>query len=179
MIEAATALLRSWEPPDPRQRTLRARFLTLTEQQPRAAERGCYPDHLTAGALVVAADRASVLLNLHARAGRWFAFGGHCEPGDRSLADTALREATEESGIEELRLDPVPVHLDIHEVGFCDPRGGVRHFDVRFAALAPAGAVPVLSAESHEVRWFPIAALPADLGGDMIELIDAALARLA
>ena len=29
----------------------------------------------------------------------WLQMGGHCEPGDTTLADAALREAAEESGI--------------------------------------------------------------------------------
>jgi 8-oxo-dGTP pyrophosphatase MutT (NUDIX family) len=118
-----------------------------------------------------------VLLNLHRKAGAWFHFGGHCEPGDGSLLATAWREATEESGIEGLRVDREPVHLSEHTVGFCDPRGDVQHLDVRFVALAPAGAEPVVSAESTDVRWWPLDDLP-ELHDDMHELIAAARQRL-
>ena len=36
----------------------------------------------------------AVLLTLHAKARAWFQLGGHCEPGDLTLAGAALREAS-------------------------------------------------------------------------------------
>jgi 8-oxo-dGTP pyrophosphatase MutT (NUDIX family) len=124
---------------------------------------------------VVSADHRQVLLTLHAKAGRWFQLGGHCEPGDASLPDAALREAVEESGIDGLVLDPVPVHLDEHPVTFCGEPGLVRHLDVRFVALAPPDAVPVVSEESTDVRWWPVDALPEPDTG----LVARSLERLA
>ena len=121
-------------------------------------------------------DLDAVLLNLHRKARRWFAFGGHHEPGDASLAATALREAVEESGLADLRFDPEPLHLDRHAVGFCDPRGTVHHLDVRHVAVAQPGAGPRVSDESLDVRWWPVDALP-DLEDEMVELIDLARAR--
>ncbi|MBD8870216.1 NUDIX domain-containing protein [Nocardioides sp. MJB4] len=122
--------------------------------------RSCFPDHLTAGTLVLAADGEAVLLNLHRKARRWFAFGGHCEDQDATLAGAAHREASEESGLKGLRLHPEPVHLDAHRVDFCDPRGTVTHLDVRYAALADPGAEHRASAESVELRWWPLSGLP-------------------
>lgn len=174
----ALEVLETWEPAAGRQRDLRDRFVEHLLARPDAMTRACFPDHLTAGVLVLSDDLDRVLLNLHGKARRWFAFGGHGEPGDRTLAGAALREAVEESGVSGLRLDPLPVHLDEHAVGFCDPRGMVHHLDVRFAALAPPGAVPFLSDESVAVRWWPVDDLP-DLEDEMYALIRAARARFA
>jgi 8-oxo-dGTP pyrophosphatase MutT (NUDIX family) len=118
-----------------------------------------------------------VLLNLHRKARRWFAFGGHLEPGDASLADAALREGTEESGLLGLTIDPEPVHLSLHEVTFCDPRGTVRHLDVRFLARVGAATEPVVSEESLDLRWFPVDDVPTD-EPDMLDLIRLARVRL-
>lgn len=173
----ALACLESWRPTAGRQERLRDRFVTHLRAHPTAMQRDCFPAHLTAGVVVLSADLDHVLLNLHRKARRWFHFGGHCEARDATLAAAALREGLEESGLGHLDLDPVPVHLDEHEVAFCDPRGTVRHLDVRFTALAPAGSSHAVSDESLDVRWRPLAALPQELEDDMHELVATARAR--
>jgi ADP-ribose pyrophosphatase YjhB (NUDIX family) len=88
--------------------------------------------------------------------------GGHCEPEDASLAASALREATEESGIAGLTLLPGgPVRLDRHRTPCA------WHLDVQYAALAPAGAVEAISEESLDLRWFPYDEV-ADVADDSV-----------
>ncbi len=174
----ALAVLRGWQPPADghaaRQEELRERYVAHLEASPDGMWRSSYPDHLTAGALVVDATGDRVLLNLHRKARRWFHFGGHAEAGDATLAGVAAREAREESGIPDLRIDPVPAQLDVHAVPFCDPRGEVHHLDVRYLGVAPVSAREVTSDESLAVRWWPVGDLP-DLEPSMHALI--ALAR--
>jgi 8-oxo-dGTP pyrophosphatase MutT (NUDIX family) len=173
----ALATLRGWSAPDAGQDALRRRFVSHLEAVPDGMYRSAYPDHLTAGALVIDSTGDRVLLNLHGKARRWFAFGGHAEPGDATLADVAAREAREESGIPDLRLVPTPAQLDVHPVPFCDPRGPdftVHHLAVRFVAVAPPAAREVTSEESLDVRWWPVDGLP-ELEPSMVELV--AIAR--
>ncbi|HEU4568056.1 MAG TPA: NUDIX domain-containing protein [Marmoricola sp.] len=172
----ALAVLSGWLAPNLEQERLRSSYVDLLTTRPDACARACFPAHLTAGALVVSDDGGQVLLNLHRKAGRWFHFGGHLEPGDATLADAARREATEESGVHGLVLDLEPLHLSRHTVGFCDPRGPVDHYDVRFRAVAPADTVPAVSDESLDVRWWPVDALPTD-EPDMLELVRLARTR--
>ena len=174
----ALATLRGWLAPTADQEALRTRYVAHLEAHADGERRSCFPDHLTAGTLVLSATGDEVLLNLHRKARRWFAFGGHLEPADATLASAALREAQEESGVADLDLHPEPVHLDEHVVGFCDPRGDVHHLDVRFAARAPAGAHPAASEESLDVRWWPVDALP-ELEDEMHVLIRLARERMA
>ncbi|RNL61376.1 NUDIX domain-containing protein [Nocardioides marmoriginsengisoli] len=169
--------LESWVAPDAVQESWRAEYVAHLRREPNGLAKACFPDHLTAGALVLDATGEKVLLNLHLKAQRWFAFGGHLEPEDDTLAAAALREATEESGLPDLVLDPVPVHLSLHEVGFCNPRGTVRHLDVRFLARLGATSEPVVSDESLDIQWFDVHDLPTD-EPDMVDLIRLARERL-
>jgi 8-oxo-dGTP pyrophosphatase MutT (NUDIX family) len=177
--DEALATLTGWRPPDSAQDLLRRRYVEHLHAHPSPTgglSRDDVPAHLTAGALVLSADRSHVLLTLHAKAGRWFHLGGHCEPGDTSLAAAALREATEEGGVRGVVLDPVPLDLDAHVVGFCGSRPEVEHLDVRFAAVAPDSAVPQVSEESLDVRWWPVGALPTDEPG-VLRMVARALER--
>jgi 8-oxo-dGTP pyrophosphatase MutT (NUDIX family) len=173
----ALAALRDWSPPTPEQAALRERYVSHLVRHPDGLTRECRPDHLTASTLVLSADGRSVLLTLHAKARRWFQLGGHIEPGDASLAEAALREAGEESGLATLALDPVPVQLSEHAVPFCGSHGDVHHLDVRFLAVAAVDAVPEASEESLAVRWWPAEELP-DPEPELVELVTLARARL-
>ncbi|CAM3689900.1 NUDIX hydrolase [Isoptericola cucumis] len=170
----ARSVLRRAAPATEHQRALRDRFVTHLDDHPDGAWRTCRPDHLTASTVVLSADGAHVLLTLHAKARRWFQLGGHLEPGDRTLAGAARREAVEESGID-VELDPVPVHLDEHAVPFCGPDAEAHHLDVRFVAVAADGARPAASDESLELRWWPVADLP---NPDLAEPVALAVARV-
>jgi coenzyme F420-0:L-glutamate ligase len=156
---------------------VRQAFLGFLAARPDAMWRSCAPGHLTASAVVVDPSRASVLLTLHPRVGRWVQLGGHCEPGDHTLLDAAAREAREESGIGALSFDPQPIGLDVHPVT-CSLGVPTRHFDVRFLAVAPPGAEPAASDESLDLRWFRWDALPGDIDPELAGLFATARARL-
>nr|WSW66913.1 NUDIX hydrolase [Streptomyces sp. NBC_00995] len=136
---------------DPAQAELRQAYLDHLALHRDGMWKACGTGHLTASALVVDPERGKVLLTLHRKLRMWLQMGGHCEPGDATVAAAALREATEESGIGGLTLlAGGPVVLDRHPI----PAPCHWHLDVQYAALAPSGAAERISEESLDLRWF-------------------------
>ncbi|MDO5502476.1 MAG: NUDIX domain-containing protein [Actinomycetia bacterium] len=166
------ATLAAWEPPTRAQFELREGFYALLDARDDATFRTCTPGHVTASTLLLDHSRERALLTLHPRVGQWIQLGGHLEEQDESLVHAALREAEEESGITGLEIDPVPVHLSIHPIQ-CKNSPPTRHFDVRFVAYAPEGAVEVISDESLDLAWVPV----GDVSARIEELVAFAVAR--
>jgi 8-oxo-dGTP pyrophosphatase MutT (NUDIX family) len=119
------------------------------------------PGHFTGSAFVLDAPGERIVLVHHAKLDRWLQPGGHGEPGEKDPEAVALREATEETGIQGLTAHPTaprPFDLDIHPIPERNKPGKPHeaahaHLDVRYVFVAPAGAEPVLSEESHAVVW--------------------------
>lgn len=173
---SAVATLTGWAAPDPAQDSLRHAVLAFLAARPDGCARTCAPGHVTASALVVDHTGTRTLLTLHPRVGRWLQLGGHCEDTDPDIAAAALREATEESGIAGLRIDPVPAALHVHPIT-CSLGAPTRHLDIEFVVHAPPGGEIARSDESLDLRWWPLDALPADADFGLRQLAAAALRR--
>ncbi|MFI2752918.1 NUDIX domain-containing protein [Cellulomonas sp. P22] len=150
-----------WLPADPAQRALADEYVAFVRAAGAAAvARDGGPEHLTASCFVLTPDLTHVLLCYHRKGQFWVQLGGHVEATDVSMAAAAYREAREEGGIVALHTpDPLPVDVDRH--GLSGSFGACRtHWDVGFVAFADEAAVPVTSAESEDVAWFAVDALP-------------------
>jgi 8-oxo-dGTP pyrophosphatase MutT (NUDIX family) len=168
---SAIALLTDWQPPDRSQDSLRNAVLAFLDAREDACRRECVPGHITASALVLDDTGGRVLLTLHPRLGRWVQLGGHCEDSDADILGAALREATEESGVDGLRISPDLVAINVHALT-CSLGVPTRHLDLQFVARAPAGAQIVVSDESVDLRWWPIDRLPGDTDEALAYLVE-------
>lgn len=158
---SAVDVLERWHPTDDSDESLRHTMLAFLGSAPSGCLRAHAPGHITASSLVLDESGDHVLLTLHPRVGRWIQLGGHCEETDESVVDAALREAREESGIEELTVDPELLSAHTHPIT-CSLGVPTRHLDLRFVVRAPAGAPITRSDESTDLRWFPVNELPPD-----------------
>jgi 8-oxo-dGTP pyrophosphatase MutT (NUDIX family) len=118
-----------------------------------------YPAHVTAGAALL--DGSGRLLQIHHRAlGQWLPPGGHSEPDDKSLVETALRELEEETGIgvgdiEQLGGEDAPVRIGVYSIPADDLRGepAHRHFHFLFAFRTTAPVEVRIGQEAFAYRW--------------------------
>ncbi|MEV0946026.1 NUDIX domain-containing protein [Rhodococcus sp. NPDC049939] len=156
---SAIAALTGWKTNEDNDESLRHTMLAFLESAPLGCLREHAPGHITASSLVLDDEGAHVLLTLHPKVGRWIQLGGHCEPSDDTVVDAALREAREESGIQDLRIDPDLLSAHTHPIT-CSLGQPTRHLDLRFLVRARANSDVVRSSESTDLRWWPVGALP-------------------
>jgi 8-oxo-dGTP pyrophosphatase MutT (NUDIX family) len=124
----------------------------------RPFDRETLEGHLTASAVIVAANGSRVLLVHHRRLDRWLQPGGHGELGEVEGWLVALREALEETGVVGLvrhAARPSLLDVDVHRI---PARGDVLahdHLDLRYLFTAPPDATLQRCAEeTRDARWF-------------------------
>jgi len=118
------------------------------------------PGHITATGLVIAPDGESLLLVHHRRLDRWLLPGGHVDPVDGEIWDTARREVTEETSAV-LASDSVPglAGIDVHGIPPGKGEPYHLHHDLIFRFRAISAELRV-SEESRAVAW----CAPAEFG---------------
>ncbi len=148
-----------------------AMFLELLDDRDDPFLRERLAGHFTAGAWLVSGDGERLLMTHHRKLGRWLQLGGHAD-GLRDMAQVALKEAQEESGLPGLALASGAIFdLDRHWIPERRDAPGHWHFDVRYVVCATGSEAFVVGEESLDLAWRGIAALVDDP--------DESLARMA
>jgi 8-oxo-dGTP pyrophosphatase MutT (NUDIX family) len=127
-------------------------FLIKAGSLTRAQEIG----HITASAWIVNQRKDMTLLTHHAKLNLWLQLGGHMEDGE-DLYTAALREASEESGLNSIKLISSELYdIDAHLIP--ERRGDDEHFhfDLRFLIEADSDEALQISSESKDLRWVKI-----------------------
>jgi len=127
---------------------------------------------ITGAAWVLSPDNKKVLLTHHKKFNRWIQFGGHSE-GDSNTWNVALREAQEESGINELEF----VTRDIFDIDmYIIPPKLIRNkpehkmYDIRFLLRAKNENF-LVNNESNTLKWFTLREVKEDVCKDSPELL--------
>ncbi|MCZ6782461.1 MAG: NUDIX hydrolase [Proteobacteria bacterium] len=151
-------LLERYEAVCPEQQCSVERVRALVRSHVDCLERTCLPGHVTASAWILSHDDRCFLLTHHRKLGRWLQLGGHAD-GEPDVAQVALREAREESGMLEFdwvttRGELLPVDVDVHRIPPFGAEPAHEHHDIRFVLRAKPGQALRMSAESRDLRWF-------------------------
>lgn len=155
-----------------RESELVADFETFLQANSDGFERKNLVGHFTGSAWLVSDDGSKVLLMHHRKLGRWLQPGGHAD-GDRDLARVALREAQEETGVADLRVEGDIFDIDRHRISARGQEPQHWHYDVRYVVRAGVDESFVVNVESHALAWRRVEEV-ADDG-----TLDPALRRMA
>lgn len=156
--EALSAALSRHVPGDAREAADRDAIRRLVDTEPACFSRHTFtPGHVTGSAFVVCPETGLVLLHHHRRLDAWLQLGGH-DDGERDPRATALREAAEESGLQDLVfLSDEILDLDVHSIPAGKGEPPHLHHDVRYAlATRTPGAIQRDEKESVDLRWFTL-----------------------
>lgn len=131
------------------------RIRAFVTRNPDCFRRQLLEGHITGSAWVVDKTMRRVLLTHHRKLGIWVQLGGHAD-GESDVAAVALREATEESGLQHLRLlSPDLFDIDIHTIPARRDEPEHLHYDCRFLIQAEDEDY-VVSSESHDLAWIEL-----------------------
>lgn len=145
--------LSQYQPFDAHEQAMFERLRGFVMEQPGCFERSLGIGHITGSAWVVDLLREKVLLTHHHRLDKWLQLGGHAD-GDPNVLRVALREAREESGIEDIRpLCESIYDLDVHEIPARGEQPAHLHYDVRFLFEADASRPLGITPESKALAW--------------------------
>ncbi|MFW5691591.1 MAG: NUDIX hydrolase [Chloroflexota bacterium] len=162
-----------------------AQMRALIQAHPNILAQNCEVGHMVGSALVVDISQGRVLLHLHRKLGLWLPLGGHADY-ETDLAQVALREAFEESGLPDLRFFPAPngqpvppADFDVHTIPATADRPEHLHLDFRYLlATTQPQAARIDPEESLDMAWlsFDEALRRDDLRPDVHRLVTKARA---
>ena len=145
-------------------------FYKFVDSNPNCFSRENLEGHITGSSFVVNKNFTKVLFTYHAKLHRWLQLGGHAD-GEIIIQQVALKEAQEESGMEQFQfvdilnfpklvstdkcLEVIPFDLDIHLIPQRKNEPEHYHYDVRFILRAEEEDFKI-SAESLDLKWLEL-----------------------
>jgi hypothetical protein len=129
------------------------RMIAFIKEHPDCFERSLEVGHITASAWLLNSRGTQALLMHHTKLDKWVQLGGHCD-GNPNIINAAIKEAQEESGIEQIvPVSPAIFDLDIHEI---PEKGNIKahlHYDIRFLLQVNSEEEAKKNHESKQLLW--------------------------
>lgn len=156
--DALTAYLERY----PDEAELLSRPVQLLAGGENFASRRSFPMHVTVGALLVRGG-CEILLIEHRAYGITLQPGGHLEPADTTLIDAAVRELSEETGLDAAAVflaNPVAAYVEFGRVPARPEKGEPDHYhlDIGYAFTTQHADIgEIQEAEVTGAAWYPLA----------------------
>jgi 8-oxo-dGTP pyrophosphatase MutT (NUDIX family) len=148
--------LRDYQPYDQHEREMHETLIRFVETEAQCFERSLQSGHITGSAWIIDHSHSQALLTHHFKLDRWLQLGGHAD-GDADILRVALREAHEESGLDDIKpLSQTIFDVDVHSIPARGKEPRHLHYDVRFLLEADADAPLVISSESKDLAWISL-----------------------
>ena len=148
------ALLDKYNPTDIEEQFAKQRMLDFLDTCTDCFERSCTLGHFTASSWLVNSDLSKVLLMHHKKLNLWLQLGGHCD-GDNNVMRVSLKEAREESGINNIiPLKEDVFDIDMHLIPQINQESPHYHFDIRFLLKVDGNDDVLANSESNALQWF-------------------------
>jgi len=132
------------------------RLSRFVSGHPRCFDRELLPGHITGSAWIVDRSYERTLLTHHKKLNKWLQPGGHAD-GVANVAEVAMREAREESGLSDLvMVNDEIFDIDIHLIPARKKEPAHHHYDCRFLIYCRGDESYTVSSESHDLAWVPL-----------------------
>lgn len=155
--------LRAYRALSSEEEATKAQIINFVEHNPSCFARSNAEGHITGSCFLLNPSGDEVLLTHHKKIGKWLQLGGHAD-GDPDILRVALREAQEESGINEIEpLGSGIFDIDIHLIAEHLDVAAHLHYDIRFVLRARRVDYKI-SSESNDLAWVPLARLAQHCG---------------
>jgi 8-oxo-dGTP pyrophosphatase MutT (NUDIX family) len=151
--------LDAYQAADAHEDEMRRRLHDFVTAHPDCFERSLSIGHVTGSAFIVDLGRTHTLLHHHGKLDKWLQLGGHAD-GEADVLGVALREAREESGLDEFwPITSAIFDVDIHPIPARRAEAEHFHYDIRYLLEADRSQPLVVTAESKAVEWVPLDAV--------------------
>ncbi len=146
-------LLEKYIPTDKNELKMRNETIEFVKANEDCFKRELLIGHVTGSAWIVNDARTHVLMMHHRKLNQWFQPGGHCD-GDSDVLNVALKEANEETGLQNLRVVNGEIYdIDVHLIPERKSVPVHYHYDIRFLVEADMNEQLTVTEESNDLAW--------------------------
>jgi 8-oxo-dGTP pyrophosphatase MutT (NUDIX family) len=131
--------------------------------------------HVTGSAVVVHPPSRRVLLRWHERQQGWLQVGGHADPGELDPFEIALREAREETGLQDLVAwpdadNPIVIQMVVVRVPAGKREPAHQHGDIRYALATAHPESAVAESVKAALAWLTLDQAVERVGADNLRI---------